>query len=196
MAYYIFLKSLRSLEEFRKNPHVKIPPKSPSTNFPSIGKFKIQFLIQKSFFFTFGPATQPRPISFFPYGRFPLPTGPQPQPARPQPPPALACRPARAAEPPRPRPTGFIAARPTRVLGVFCEIHFLLDFTPSVRSVSSLRPLTPGPHLSGSSSPPRRPTPAAPPSPAPRLGIPLGHYRPATITPPLNSPSNPSLIAP
>jgi hypothetical protein len=24
MAYYIFLKSLRSLEEFRKNPHVKI----------------------------------------------------------------------------------------------------------------------------------------------------------------------------
>jgi hypothetical protein len=29
MACYIFLKSLRSLEEFRKNPHVKIPPKSP-----------------------------------------------------------------------------------------------------------------------------------------------------------------------
>jgi hypothetical protein len=24
MAYYIFLKSLRSIEEFRKNPHVKI----------------------------------------------------------------------------------------------------------------------------------------------------------------------------
>jgi hypothetical protein len=41
MAYYIFLKSLRSLEEFRKNPHVKIPPKSPSTNFQSLGKFKI-----------------------------------------------------------------------------------------------------------------------------------------------------------
>jgi hypothetical protein len=39
MAYYIFLKSLRSLEEFRKNPHVKIPPKSP-TNFQSLGKFK------------------------------------------------------------------------------------------------------------------------------------------------------------
>jgi hypothetical protein len=57
MAYYIFLKSLRILEEFRKNPHVKIPPKSPSTNFPSLGKFKIEILIQKSFFFTFGPAT-------------------------------------------------------------------------------------------------------------------------------------------
>jgi hypothetical protein len=51
MAYYIFLKSLRSLEEFRKHPHDKIPPKSPSTNFQSLGKFKIQFLIQKFFFF-------------------------------------------------------------------------------------------------------------------------------------------------
>jgi hypothetical protein len=40
MAYYIFLKSLRSLEEFRKNPHVKIPPKSPCANFQSLGKFK------------------------------------------------------------------------------------------------------------------------------------------------------------
>jgi hypothetical protein len=40
MAYYIFLKSLRSLEEFRKNPHVKIPPKSPCANFQSIGIFK------------------------------------------------------------------------------------------------------------------------------------------------------------
>jgi hypothetical protein len=40
MAYYIFLKSLRSLEEFRKNPHIKIPPKSPSTNFQSLAKFK------------------------------------------------------------------------------------------------------------------------------------------------------------
>jgi hypothetical protein len=40
MAYYIFLKSLRSLEEFRRNPHVKILPKSPSTNFQSLGKFK------------------------------------------------------------------------------------------------------------------------------------------------------------
>jgi hypothetical protein len=40
MAYYIFLKSLRSLEEFRKNPHVKIPPKSPCANFESLDKFK------------------------------------------------------------------------------------------------------------------------------------------------------------
>jgi hypothetical protein len=40
MAYYTFLKSLRSLEDFRKNPHVKIPPKSPCANFQSFGKFK------------------------------------------------------------------------------------------------------------------------------------------------------------
>jgi hypothetical protein len=45
MACYIFLKSLRSLEEFRKNPHVKIPPKSPSTNLQSLGKFKNPILI-------------------------------------------------------------------------------------------------------------------------------------------------------
>jgi hypothetical protein len=56
MAYYIFLKSLRSLEEFRKNPHVKIPPKSSSTNFQSLAKFKNPILIHKFFFLAFGPA--------------------------------------------------------------------------------------------------------------------------------------------
>jgi hypothetical protein len=55
MAYYIFLKSLRSPEEFRKNPHVRIPPKSPSTNFPSLGKFKIQFLFEKNSSYEFSP---------------------------------------------------------------------------------------------------------------------------------------------
>jgi hypothetical protein len=56
MAYYIFLKSLRSLEEFRKNAHVKIPSKSPSTNFQSLGKFKSPILIRKFFFLAFSPA--------------------------------------------------------------------------------------------------------------------------------------------
>jgi hypothetical protein len=37
---------LRSLEEFRKNPHVKIPPKSPSTNFQSLA------IIKKSIFYS------------------------------------------------------------------------------------------------------------------------------------------------
>jgi hypothetical protein len=55
MTYYIFLKSLRSLEEFRKSPHTKIPPKSLSTNFQSLGNSKIQFLFGKEFSFAFGP---------------------------------------------------------------------------------------------------------------------------------------------
>ena len=56
MAYYIFLKSLSSLEEFRKNPHVKIPPKSPSTNFQSLGKFKNPTFNLEILFLAFGPA--------------------------------------------------------------------------------------------------------------------------------------------
>jgi hypothetical protein len=60
MTYFIFLKSLRSLEEFRKNPHVKIPPKSPPTNFQSLGIFKNQILFGKQFFLHFRPI---RPFS-------------------------------------------------------------------------------------------------------------------------------------
>jgi hypothetical protein len=57
MAYYIFLKSLRSLEELRKNPHVKIPPKYPCANFQSLHKFKNPiFNSEILFFFAFGPA--------------------------------------------------------------------------------------------------------------------------------------------
>jgi hypothetical protein len=56
MAYYIFLKSLRSLEEFRKNPHIKIPPKSPCANFQSLGKFKNPIFNSEILFFAIGPA--------------------------------------------------------------------------------------------------------------------------------------------
>jgi hypothetical protein len=56
MAYYIFLKSLRSLDEFRKNAHVKIPPKSPSINFQSLGKFKNPNFNSEILFLDFGPA--------------------------------------------------------------------------------------------------------------------------------------------
>jgi hypothetical protein len=66
MACYIFLKSLRSLEEFRKNPHVKIPPKSPSTNFQSLGKFKNPILIQKFFFPDFRPSRPRGPLGIWP----------------------------------------------------------------------------------------------------------------------------------
>jgi hypothetical protein len=56
MAYYIFLKSLRSLEEFRKNPHVKVPSKSPCANFQSLGKFKNPIFNSEILFFAFGLA--------------------------------------------------------------------------------------------------------------------------------------------
>jgi hypothetical protein len=59
MAYFIFLKSLRSLGEFGKNPHVKIPPKSPCANFQSIGIFINSIFYQKKkSSSTFGPIGQ------------------------------------------------------------------------------------------------------------------------------------------
>jgi hypothetical protein len=77
MACYIFLKCLRSLEEIRKNPHVKILPKSPSTNFQSLGKFKNLILIQKFLFFLiFGPAD---PAARLASGPASPPAAPSPQ---------------------------------------------------------------------------------------------------------------------
>jgi hypothetical protein len=87
MAYFIFLKSLRSLGEFRKNPHVKIPPKSPFANFQSLGIFKNQILFEKEFSPSLSAhlAFQPS-FSFFYRPIFPpLPTGTQPS-CRPSPP--------------------------------------------------------------------------------------------------------------
>jgi hypothetical protein len=90
MAYYIFLKSWRSLKEFRKNPHLKISPKSPSTNFQSLAIIKNQIFIRKKNFLHFRPirpSSQPaysvsRPMP--PPGlRFPRPA------CRPTPPPGL-----------------------------------------------------------------------------------------------------------
>jgi hypothetical protein len=72
MAYYIFLKSWRSLEEFRKNLHLKIPPKSPSTNFQSLGKFKNPIFIRKEFFSQNSThPSQPRPCWPAPHRRPP-----------------------------------------------------------------------------------------------------------------------------
>jgi hypothetical protein len=76
MAYYIFPKSLRSLEEFRKNPHVKIPPKSPSTNFQSLAIIKNQFFIRKRIFLHFRPRTAQRPVG--PSGLSARPLSPAP----------------------------------------------------------------------------------------------------------------------
>jgi hypothetical protein len=73
MAYFIFLKSLRSLGEFRKNPHVKIPPKSPCANFQSLGIFKNQILFGKEFSPSLSAHPAFRPSLLFFTGRFSLP---------------------------------------------------------------------------------------------------------------------------
>jgi hypothetical protein len=65
-TYYIFLKSLRSLEEFRKNPHVKIPPKSPSTNFKSLDKFKKLIFNSEILFPYFRPGRSCGPLGLWP----------------------------------------------------------------------------------------------------------------------------------
>jgi hypothetical protein len=106
MAYHIFLKSLRSLEEFRKNPHVKIPPKSPSTNFQSLDKFKNPILIQNFLFILiFGPVD--------PAAR--LASGPASPSATPSPQ-------AEIARPAHPAHASVVSSR---------EICFPLRFTPS-----------------------------------------------------------------
>jgi hypothetical protein len=66
MGYFIFLKYLRSLEEFRKNPHVKIPPKSPSANFQSLGKFKNLIFNSKILFLRFQPGQPYGPLGLWP----------------------------------------------------------------------------------------------------------------------------------
>jgi hypothetical protein len=66
MAYLIFLKYLRILEEFRKNPHVKIPPKSPQANFQSLGKFKNPIFNSKIIFLRFRPDQPYGPLGLSP----------------------------------------------------------------------------------------------------------------------------------
>jgi hypothetical protein len=135
MAYYIFLKSLRSLEEFRKNPHVKIPPKSPSTNFQGLGKFKNPILIQKFFFLAFGPANL---VARSASGPASPPTVLSPQ-------------------------AETIPAGPSspRVGRVFAGNTFSFLVHAFRAGRLSLVSLSSGPRVSAVSSPPHRPTPAA-----------------------------------
>jgi hypothetical protein len=62
MAYFIFLKYMDSLEDFRKNPHVKIPPKSPCANFQSPGIFKNPIFIRKRTLLRFWPIQPALPM--------------------------------------------------------------------------------------------------------------------------------------
>jgi hypothetical protein len=126
MAYYIFLKSLRSLEEFRKNPHVKIPPKSPCANFQSLGIFKNQFLFGKEFSPSLSahPAFRPNLLFLLPADFPPLPHW------------AMAFRPAR----PTARPPG----RPSPPHAFFLLPHRRRESAPfppsSIRETGAFNP--------------------------------------------------------
>jgi hypothetical protein len=75
MAYFIFFKSLRSLGEFRKIPHVKIPPKSPCANFQSLAIFKkLNFIRKRIFPVTFGPSGLSAQSLLFLLANFPSPS--------------------------------------------------------------------------------------------------------------------------
>jgi hypothetical protein len=145
VAYYIFLKSLKSLEEFRKNRHVKIPPKSPSTNFQSLGKFKNTIFNSEILFLAFGPAD-----------------------------PMARSAPGPASPPAAPSPQAEIVAvgHPARAsVASSWKICFPFWITPSRADYLSLVSLSTGPHLSDSPPSPHRLTPVRNPlrrhSPAP-----------------------------
>jgi hypothetical protein len=149
----------------------KIPPKSPSTNFQSLGKFKNLIFIRKEIFISIRPnrpSGQPAHPAFQPS-----------QPHRPPPSPRRPC--ARA----RPIPVDATLA--------YLQKSSLLRVCAARRRC--LLPLSPprGPRLSASSSPPRQPTPirisprrcylraAAPCLRCPRAFTALPHHSPPLI---------------
>jgi hypothetical protein len=169
MAYYIFLKSLRSLEEFRKNPHVKIPPKSPSINSQILGKFKNLIFNSEILFSYFWPGRPCGPLGLWPS-----------QPA------GLAALQAETtpAGPPSPR-----------VGRVFTGIRFPFWFAPSelAASPSSLCQVGSGcqlcpPPLAARARPCRHCFSATERRPAPRLGC----HRAVTTSPSFSLPQFPS----
>jgi hypothetical protein len=166
MAYFIFLKYLSSQEEFRKNPHVKIPPKFPCANFQSLDKFKNLIFNSKIFLLHFRPG--------YPY----RPTRPSAQPAPLAP--LLLQAEANFAGPSR---SGH--ARCWRI----CKNTFSsLIHAFRSRRLLSIHPVTHGPHLSVSSSPPRQPTPAVSP---PRRRSPRRPLRALEVIEPLPPPITP-----
>jgi hypothetical protein len=172
MAYYIFLKSLRSLEEFWKNPHVKIPPKSPCANFQSLGKFKNPIFNSEILFPTFGPADLAGHSAFGPAS--PL------------------------ASLPRQAKTPLAGPSSPCVGGVSAGICFPFRFAPSELAASPSSLCQAGPGCQLRPSPPaaqahlrRHCFPATPRRPAPCLGC-----RRAVTTPPSFSPLNSPLNLP
>jgi hypothetical protein len=169
MAYYIFLKSLRSLEEFRKNPHVKISPNFPCANFQSLGKFKNPIFNSKIFFLHFRPGYPYRPTRLLAQPASLGPLLPQAE--------ANFAGPSHSAH-----------ARRWRI----CRntLSSLIHAFHSQRLLS-IHPLTHGAHLSVSSSPPHRPTPVVTP---PRRCSPCRPLRTSDAVEPLPPPITPPLI--
>jgi hypothetical protein len=129
MAYFIFLKYLDSLEDFRKNPHVKIPPKSPCANFQSLGIFKNQIFIQKGIFPSLSAQSVQRPAS---------PSGLSAQPC----PHLFSFFPNR----PPPSPHRALASRPTQpALTAQPTVFFLLPHRSKARKPPPPGGLTPPP---------------------------------------------------
>jgi hypothetical protein len=119
MAWHIifFLKSLRSLEEFRKNPHVKIPPKSPSTNFQSLGKFKNPIFRRKRISPSLSAQSAQRPAG----------------------PPGLSAQPATSPSPFLPQDTRMRSTHPgLRSIAVLAKIRLLFTFAQPGDDVFSL----------------------------------------------------------
>jgi hypothetical protein len=130
---------------------------------------KIQFLIQKSFFFTFGPATLTSPLIF--------------RPSRPHGP-LFSHRPKPTA---RPKPLG-----PRVPLAYLQKYAFSFDSLLPFSAPSLYPPLTQGAHLLVSSSPPHRSTLAVTP---PRRRSPRRPLRASDAIEPLPPPSSlPPLI--
>jgi hypothetical protein len=139
MAYFIFLNYLDSLEDFRKNPHVKIPPKSPCANFQSLGIFKNSIFNQKIFFSTFGPIgpAASRPIQ--PFG----PHGPV---GRLLPPPTLE-QSAQVTTIGRPRAAPMVGPTTTiggKIIAASLLLHFPIKRRPSHSSIPGNRRLQSG----------------------------------------------------
>jgi hypothetical protein len=166
MAYYIFLKSLRSLEEFRKNPHVNIPPKSPSTNLQSLGKFKNLIFNSEIPFPYFRPGQPCGPLGHGPskHAALAAPAGRTPPPS-----PAHPARASVASLWEYVFPFGSRLPSWPRLL------RLSVKRASAVSSLTSGRPCSP--------APPPLPGHPAPPSSAPR--VPPSRYRPAFIFPPL-----------
>jgi hypothetical protein len=173
MTYYIFLKSLRSLEEFRKNHHVKIPPKSPCANFQNPGKFKNPIFNSKISFLHFRPGRPCGPLGLWP-SRLPLASlSPQAE-------------------------TSLVGPSSPLVGGVSAGVRFPFGFAPSelIASPSSLCQAGPGcqlcpPPPAAQARPRRYRLSATPRCRAPRLGC----HR-AVTTPPSFPPLIPLLTPP